>query len=220
MTRINIPLFSLVAIMSTLLPIVVGGLKFRSLDRRMMPVLLLLTLNAASTLTQVALALSNTNNLWTLHIYLLFELPLSAYAFSRWVDDVHPRTIFRAIGIIFLLFWLLSKLWIEDFDGPATYSAPVSRILLVVSSIYCLYHISSESESPLLGDGRFWFLATSIVFASGSAMFAALQSLIGKQSPEVIIRVYNIYWTFLIFINLGYSWAFLCKPIPLTSGGR
>ncbi len=220
MNRINIPLFSFVAVMSTLLPVVVGGLRLRSIDKRLKPVFLLLTLSAISTLAQVGLALSNTNNLWTLHVYLLFELPLSVYAYSKWVDDVHPRTIFRAIGIIFLLIWLLSKPWIENFDGPATYSAPVSRILLVISSIYCLYYIASESELPLLADARFWFLSTSIVFAAGSAMFAALQGLIGQQTPAIIVRVYNIYWTFLIFINLGYSWAFLCKPIRQTSGGR
>ena len=195
-------------------------MKYRSIEKNTRPVFWLLTISAGSTITQLTLALYNINNLWTLHGYLFFELPLSVYAYSLWVREIPTRIILRAIAVGYLVFWALAKTIFESYLGPATYSAPVSRILLVVTSIYSLYHIASETETELINDTRFWFIATSIVFGAGSAMFAALQGLIGQQSPEIILRVYNIYWTFIVFINLGYSWALLCKPIPQTSGGH
>lgn len=220
MTRINPPIFSLVAVVSTLLPVLIGGMRFKSLDKEIRPIYWLLALSGASTVAQLTLAILNTTNLWTLHVYLLFELPLSLYAYSLWVKDVSPRIILRSAAVGYLAFWVFAKTIFESYEGPASYSAPVSRILLVLASIYVLYHIASDIEISLLSDAKFWLIATTIVFAAGSAMFAALQGLISQQSGEIILRVYNIYWTFIVIINLGYSKAFLCKPIPQTSGGR
>lgn len=220
MTRINPPIFALAAIVSTLLPVIIGAMRYGFIEKEVRPYFWLLAISAISTLTQVGLAMFSIVNLWTLHVYLLFELPVAVYAYSIWTKEVPARIILRAVGAGYIIFWVLAKTMFESPLGPATYSAPVSRILLVVSSIYTLYHVASETERSLLEDSKFWLLGTSIVFASGSAMFAALQGMIGQQVPDMIIRVYNIYWSFLVFINLGYSWAFLCKPTPLTSGGR
>lgn len=220
MTRLNPPIFSLLAVISTLLPVIIGGMKFRSLDKEIRPLYWLLAISATSTIAQLVTAIYAIQNLWTLHVYLLFELPLSLYAYSLWVRDIGPRIILRTTGVGYILFWLTAKTIFESYAGPASYSAPVSRILLVVASIFVLYHLASEVEVSLLADARFWLIATNIVFGAGSAMFAALQGLLAQQNPDVIVRVYNIYWTFIVLINLGYSKAFLCKPILQTSGGH
>lgn len=219
MTRLNPPIFSLVAVISTLLPVIVGIMRYRSLEKQVRPFFWLLAISASSTVAQLILAIFNTTNLWTLHIYLLFELPLSLYAYSLWTKEIGPRTVLRAVAVGYLIFWIIAKTIFESYEGPASYSAPVSRILLVIASIYVLYHLASEVETSILADARFWFIAASIVFGAGSAMFAALQGLLVQQTPEVIVRVYNLYWTFIVFINIGYTKAFLCKPIPQTSGG-
>jgi hypothetical protein len=220
MTRLNPPIFSLVAVISTLLPVIVGVMRYQVLDTLVRPMFWLLSISAASTIAQLVLSLLNTSNLWTLHVYLLFELPLSLYAYSRWLKDIAPRTVLRATAVGYLIFWVIAKTIFESYEGPASYSAPVSRIVLVVASIYVLYHLSSEVDTSLLADSRFWFIASSIVFGAGSAMFAAMQGLLVQQTPEVILRVYNLYWAFIVFINAGYTKALLCKPIPQTSGGH
>src|SRR3972149_3428926 len=116
---LNIPFLAYVAGLSTLFPVVTGGIRFRGLNREFRILLIVFFLEVLSALLQIVLAFQGINNLFLGHFYLL---------------------------VFFVLFWILSHVFFERLDQPAYYSSILSKVFYTGISIVFLHRISSTSD--------------------------------------------------------------------------
>jgi len=179
-----------------------------------------MSLAAFDALLQFLLAKNNINNHWVIHSYNLIEVPTMVWIYSMWFKSEKIKAIYVVLGIAFMLFWFFAKMTFEDLVTPSTYVGPTSRMILTFVSIHALYEVSKDIDTPLLQNHRFWIASGTILYMSGAVMFLALQGLFMELEREIILRIFYIYWIFIIFINLIYSGAFLCRTYPQNSGGH
>ncbi len=216
---VGIPPLSILAIFSALLPMIVGMMRMKTQSKDLRFFFYLMCLASLDALLQFILAKNNINNHWVIHGYNLFEVPAMVWIYSMWFKSERVKSIYVVIGVFFILFWFVSKMTFESMLQPSTYVGPTSRVILTIVSIHALYEVSKDMEMPLLQNHRFWIASGTILYMSGAVMFLALQGLFMELSADVILRIFHIYWVFIIFINLVYSGAFLCKAYPRNSGG-
>ena len=221
LAQIAIPIYAVVTIVSTLFPVLTGVARFKLQPRDLRVFFVLMVINSIDSFAQFGLALYNINNLWAVHVYYVIEMPMMLWMFSMWYTKGEGVKIINfVLSVTFVLFWIVSKLTFESMLEPSTYVGPISRVLLTIVSIRALFEISKETARSILTDHRFWVAAGTIIYMAGAVMFYALQSTLFGMPKDVILRVFYVYWTFLIVVNLIYSGAFLCRPIQQSSGGR
>jgi hypothetical protein len=216
---LNVPILAHAAGLSTLFPVVVGGLRFPVLNREFRILFFVFCLEAANASLQLILASRGINNLFLIHSYLLIEFVLFLLVFSRWIEGIWQK-ILRQILVFFLLFWVLSHVFFEPFDQPAYYSSILSKVFYTGISIVMLHRISSVSDRSIIHDGRFWMFSGLLVFASGGLMFSFLRSFIDELPVDGLMAAYSIHWAISILTNLLYAIGFLCKPLVQNSGGQ
>ncbi|HLA69627.1 MAG TPA: hypothetical protein VJN65_07985 [Bacteroidota bacterium] len=215
----DIPILAYVAGLSTLFPVVTGGIRFRGLDREFRMLLLVFFLEVLSALFQIVLAFQGINNLFLGHFYVFVEFILFLIVFSRWSVGIW-KTVIIQILVFFVLFWILSHVFFERLDQPAYYSSILSKVFYTGISIVMLHRISSASDRSILFEPRFWIFSGLLVFSSGGLMFSFLRSVIDKLPPDGLTVAYSIHWAISIVTNTLYAVGFLCKPQVQNSGGR
>ncbi len=215
-----IPFYGIVATISTILPVLVGAVRWNSDARREVGLFFyLLVFNALSAGGQLALAWFNINNLWISHISAIVEVTLTLLAYRSWQKSETSRVILLAAIVSYGLSWGFLR-FIEEFPAPSLIAFPIARAVVMVFSFHMLYVLARDSDSPLLSMPRFWIVSTTMIAGAAAIMFFALQGLITRMQVSEVVRVFNAYWTLTILINCIYSWSFLCKVSRTNSGGH
>ncbi|GJQ20301.1 MAG: hypothetical protein HBSIN02_06560 [Bacteroidia bacterium] len=215
----GIPFLAYLAGGATIAPFFMGLCVYRRLERQIKPLFILFGIHAALTFVQAYLALRQTNNLWTSHVYYLVEVVILLRVYSLWTASAHARGIFYGMGILYSLFWAASKLLFEQFTTSALYTPTVSRIILLGSTLYILLMISSTTTRMLYSEPKFWFAAGFLVIFAGSLMFYGFRNLFLDLSVEAVKTLWSIHWSVTIVSNLLHVIGFLCiLRFPNTGG--
>jgi hypothetical protein len=215
-----IPFYGVVATLSTILPVLVGGMQWKSQARQEVGLFYyLLAFNALSACGQLYLATIPINNLWVSHISALVEVVTILLSYRNWQQSESSRTIILSVAVFYTITWVFLR-FIEDFNSPSLVAFPIARAVVMVFSFHMLYVLARDSDTPLLSMPRFWIVATTMISGAAAIMFFALQGIITKMQVGEVVRVFYAYWTLTIFLNCSYSWAFLCKASRTNSGGH
>jgi hypothetical protein len=215
-----IPFYGVVATLSTILPILVGAIRWRSEARTEIGLFFyLLAFNALSGCAQLYLATVTMNNLWISHVSALLEVVIILLSYRSWQESESSRTIILSVTVFYVMTWLFLR-FIEEFTTPSLIAFPIARAVVMIFSFHMLYVLARDSEAPLLSMPRFWIVATTMISGAAAIMFFALQGMITKMQVGEVVRVFYAYWTLTILLNCSYSWAFLCKASQTNSGGH
>jgi hypothetical protein len=217
---VGMPLYGVISGITILIPTILGLLRYRWLAEEVKLFLFLQVVNSLTVIAQFVLAYYYINNLWSSHLYTLCEVILILLSYRNWQNGEKARSVLFVTAIVYAVFWLLLKLTIENLKAPSTYASPVSRAILMIASFQMLYALARDSEESILSDGRFWLVAATMIFAAGGVMFYALQGIIFTLQKEMILKVFNAYWTLIILVHLTYAWGFICSSTRQNSGGR
>ena len=215
----KLPFLAYAAGLSTFLPLVAGGIRFRELNREFRILLLVFCLEVVNASLQLVFALQGINNHFLAHFYIVVEFILFLIVFSRWSVGIW-KSILLQILIFFVLFWILSHILFERLDQPAYYSSILSKVFYTGISIVFLHRISSTSDRSILFEPRFWIFSGLLVFSSGGLMFSFLRSVIDILPLDGLMVAYSIHWAITIVTNALYAIGFLCKPQVQNSGGQ
>ena len=215
-----IPFYGVVATLSTILPILVGGLRWRSDARQEVGLFYyLLLFNAVSGISQFVLASSNINNLWISHISPLVEVTLSLLAYRSWQRSEGAKIVLLAVVVFYAMTWGMLR-FMEELTSPSLIAFPIARSVVMIASFHMLYVLARDSDVPLLQMPKFWIVSTTMIAGAAAIMFFALQGVITKMQVSQVVRVFYAYWTLTILFNCAYSWSFLCRTFRLNFGGR
>jgi hypothetical protein len=215
-----IPFYGVVATLSTILPVLIGALRWKSEARREVGLFYyLMVFNAVSAVGQLILATIPINNLWISHISAVLEVVLILLSYRAWQQSDSARIIILSATVFYVLTWIFLR-FIEEFSNPSLIAFPIARAVVMVFSFHMLYVLARDSETPLLSLPRFWIVATTMISGAAAIMFFALQGIITRMQVGEVVRVFYAYWTLTILLNCSYSWAFLCKASRTNFGGH
>lgn len=200
-----------VMVLSVLLPLGAGLVKWRSASRPMRLLTVLLLYTTLSDIFSVTLALRPTSNIFLFHAGIMVFYPILALLFSYWHSRRPKRLLRWSIPIFIAAVLLLFVLGYETLDMPPVYSLGVMSILLAIISLYTLYTLMQSNSTPVYRDERLWVsLGVFVSFVSTTFIYSGI---VGGVTIDIWIA-HNMIHT---IGNFCYLAGFLWMQTPTTS---
>jgi len=207
----SIPILGYVYFVSSLVPLSVGLVRYRSIARPMKILTLLCVLSFVNAATQFILGRLKISNQFIGNAFVPVEvlLIILIYFFSTGLSKY--RRIVVGSGILFMLVWIIDKLFFEIPNQINPEMAVVSRLFLVAMSLLMI-SVASGVEIPRLRDKSvFWVAAGVILYSTGTFLAVGLGNRLLEMNVSFFIIVWHINWSLLIVANLLYTKGLLCK---------
>jgi len=201
------------ALVSALIPFIIGLILYKNLSTVMKFVLLLfgvgLIIDALGYYLYFFTQFSS--NIWLYHIYTLLECGLLLFVFSHWQKNIKLERIFHLSIPGFAVLWIGAKFFFEDFNQPDNYTASLECLLLVGVSFRTLYVVNKEQVKTIFQEPRLWISAAVLIYFSANLVTFALGNIIVNWGFH--------HATVNIIANLLYAGGFLCLRPRLNYGG-
>jgi hypothetical protein len=207
----RIPILFYITQLVKIIAALVGGFRYRNLPRSLKILEWVIIVGLVEVGVQWILASHKINNLWTAHLYTLFEFICVVLMYSAWMKERQNQVMLIVCLSAFILFWIVSKFTFEPFSRLDGWTAAISKILQITFSIFILVAIIKESDLVWTKDSRFWVGAGIIIYSAGSIFIFALFNKMLEISADRLRMVWHINWSLMIIANLFYARSFLCK---------
>jgi len=207
----RIPILFYITQLVKIIAALVGGFRYRNLPRPLKILEWLIIVGLVEVGVQWIQASHHINNLWTGHLFTLFEFIFVVLMYSAWMKGRRNQLMLLVCLSAFILFWIVSKFTFEQFSRLDGWTAAVSKILQITLSIFILVDIIKESDLVWTKDSRFWVVAGIIIYAAGSIFIFALFNKMLEISVDRLKMVWHINWSLMIISYLFYARSFLCK---------
>lgn len=191
------------SILSPMLPLSVGVVKRRGLDRSLIILLTLLTLALAAELIMVFLAFRAQNNLFVSHLFGLVEGVLLILLF-REILRMRMRRYYYLL-IAYVSVYTLTSIIFENIFAFNTYSRSFEALLMIGLAVLSLYVFYIREEDIFIEKSpQFWIVIGVLIYFSGALFSFLLSSDMLSQSPD---RFYGS-WIIHNFSNLAQNVLF------------
>ncbi len=198
-------------ILSVLLPLGAGLVKWRIASRPMRLLTVLLLCVVLIDIFTVILALRSINNIFLFHASIIVSYPILALLFSYWHSRRTKRILRWSIPIFIAAVLLLFVLGYETLEMPPAHSLAVMSILLAIISLYTLYTLMQSGSSPVYRDERLWVsLGVFISYVSTTLIYSGIMDGI----TDDLWIAHNMIHT---IGNLCYLAGFSWMQTPTTS---
>jgi hypothetical protein len=205
------PVLFYISQLIVILTAMVGGFRYRNLPRPLKILEWLTIVSLVEVGVQRILGSHHINNLWTVHLFTLFEFICVVLIYSAWMKERRNQVMLVVCLSAFILFWIVSKFTFEPFSRLDGWTSAISKILQITLSIFILVDVIKESELVWTRDSRFWVGAGIIIYAAGSIFIFALFNKMLEISVDRLMMVWHINWSLMIISNLFYARSFLCN---------
>jgi len=207
----KIPVLFYISMLTEIVTALVGGLRYRTLQRplRILEWLIIFTILEVG--LQWALSYFGIHNLWTSHFFTLIEMVFVVLLFSSWMKNRRNRMMLSLCLFMFIIFWIVSKFTFEPLSLVDGWTAAISKILQITFSTFLLVDVVKESDMNWTDDPRLWIIAGIIIYSAGSIFIFALFNKMLQISPDRLKIIWFLNWTLIIISNLLYTRGFLCK---------
>lgn len=179
-----------------------GLMLWSKMDRGFRTLTVLFIISFISGLSAFITSKLGITNLPLLHLYTLWQLSLTVLAFSYWDRDRKARTVLRTTIGIFALFWIISKLTLEDLRHFPTVTDPVAAGIMVAAGIRLLFAITRESRRSLFRIDRFWMAAGVLLGSTGSLLAFGASNAFLETDVSAFDRLWTIIWSANIASNI------------------
>ena len=207
----RIPILFYITQLVKIIAALVGGFRYRNLPRPLKILEWLIIVGLVEVGVQWILASHHINNLWTAHLFTLFEFIFVVLMYSIWMQGRQNQLMLVVCLSAFILFWIVSKFTFEPFSLADDGTAAISKVMQIAFSAYLLLDIVKENETVWTNDPRFWIATSIIIYAAGSLFWFALFNKMLQISPDLLKRSYSLNWILMIISNLLYVRGFVCK---------
>ncbi len=191
--------------------VLVGGLRYKDLPHPLRILEWLIVISILDTVLEWTLASNHFNNLWTSHLFTLFEIIFVFIMYSFWIKKKYYKIILFLCLAGFLILWIISKFTFEPLSLADDGTATISKILQIIFSAYLLLIVVREGDIIWTNDPRLWIAAGIIIYSAGSLFWLALFNKMLQVSPERLKLLIPYNWILMIISNLFYARSFLCK---------
>jgi len=133
----------IISAISTVFPLVVGLYKYRWLSVEMKILLILFFIASLVDGYSLYQAFNQCGNIWYLHFYTPIEYGILALVFSCWIKEKIIKRILRLSIPLFILIFVMNKIFIESMDYFDYITASIESIVLIAISVYVLYNFTT-----------------------------------------------------------------------------
>ncbi|HEY0677723.1 MAG TPA: hypothetical protein VGD17_05525 [Chitinophagaceae bacterium] len=198
---------------SVLLPLLIGLIRIRKIERSFHPFLVLIMLAALTELLSfISIKMFQTNAIVS-NVYCLLECLLILYQFYRWHFHARHRKWYWVIPAALSLVWIIENLVfmkITDFG-------PVFRIsyafLIVVLSINEINYLITHENRQLFRNARFLICIGFIIYFLYQILFeGSLNAAAEESNPVISNRIISLAVYINVLVNLIFAAAMLCIP--------
>jgi hypothetical protein len=204
------PLLAYISLFSIILPIGIGIPRIKILHRGMTILLLYLVFAFAADIYLIWFARGYQFALGLHHVYFLIEYIFIMSIITVWQESLKMKTLFQALLLIYILFWIIAKVTFEPLNGLYSVTACTSQVLLTLCAGYTLFVVIGNRSQPLINHYRFWGLLSFVVYYAGTLLVIALRGILLHYSIETLFLVSSIDWSIKILFNILFAIGFLC----------
>jgi hypothetical protein len=203
-------------LLSTFIPLVpvMVGLPFVKTGTQDQKILLIyLLINFLSSIASVVSAFHKVNNLWMMNLYTPFQFGMLMWLLSSWQITTMKRIFLLTIPL-FVIFWLVATLFVENFRGFNSYTRPLEALALISASGYTLVKLNSEGSDPILRKLSFWGASGILLYFTGMIVLFSLSSILFREDVQMLRLLWAPIQTFSnISSNIMFTAGFLCLRI-------
>ena len=206
---------------SILLPIIIGLVRFRRLDRSYQPFFLLLLIGFVTEIVGFILIQGyEKSNYVIVNIYVLIEWALIAWQFHVWGFLQGRKSIFYGLLGFTTLCWIVENLAFGHITGIVPYFRFLYFFLIVLISINKINYMITHEMRNLFSNPKFLICIGFIIyFVYMIVDFWAFEiSLLGDQSIVLRISFLMDYVNALANVIYGIAFLMLPKPQKFTLG--
>lgn len=205
----HIPYLAYLGVISAALVVIVGIVRFPRLPTEMRILLAFFIFFLFVNIFSLLFSLKAGNNLWFYHLSTLIEFCAFVAVLSFWQPTKKSRLVLRLLAVVFFAFWLLAKLYVEDFRHFDSFTSSFRSALLVMVALYVVSSLFQHDWQKPARDFRFWVLSAMLIYYTADVVFIALSNLIVNLPPSDVLRLWSIHWLFGILANALYLVSFL-----------
>ena len=210
---------SYVAGFSCLIPIFIGLLSYKILNRSSKTVFYFLITSLVSVSINTLLANLGKSNLFAFHIYQVFEFCFVSYFYSVSVKGLMSK-LFPYLVLIFTALCIFNFFYIQKGHSQFnSYTRSLEAIIIIIYAVIYLLKQSSTENSYRFGDlPDNWVNIALLIFYSCTFFVFAFANQLLTEGLFVNFIAWTSYNAVLLLENILFSIAFYkCRKQPIIS---
>jgi hypothetical protein len=149
------------------------------------------------------------HNLWLIQLYHVTAVIVTMLVLTGWQHPGRMRMVQQVSAALYTLFWVIAKFVFEPITGADQFTHTIASVIILCSSIICLFQIVNEVNTALLSDCRFWIAGgVMLYYAANVALFSGSGNLIQLSAMDAAL-IWNIHWGVSILVNLLFARGFI-----------
>ncbi len=207
----SVPILYYFAVVSYVLPLPVGMLRYRSLGRELKILFYFLIIGLVTDLISYWEYFGPQSAQWLVHVYIIIEFILLMSIISLWQESKIMNRVFLVLTGLYSVFWIVAKCTFEPINGLYYLSGTISGVLLTLCAGYTLFVVIEQKAQPLLRYDRFWVLLSLVINYTGSLLPIVFAGIVFAYSREHLFRLWSITWIATILSHAMFMIGFLCQ---------
>ena len=207
-----LPFLFYVAFGSFFVPMIIGLVRYKNLEKGVRALVVLCVANCCQTTLSFVLSMIRVRNLELLNDYRPVEIVLLGAVFYLLVQSRLVQRIVVACVALYVLVWLADKFTLDDPSQLNNRMAMLSRLIAIIISIAALYSGQKSLSGSFLRSSLFWVGTAVLLYSSGTLLLLGWSNQLAKSGMDTFITAWQINWVLLIMANLFYMKGLLCKP--------
>lgn len=186
-----------------LLPLSVGGFRFKRLSHQQKNMLLLVALWFVLDGIGRFLWINAISNLFLGHLHTLLEFLLLTRVFYLSLKDFINPKIFLFIAISFSILAVVNTIFVQALDLNNSYIKLLESLLLISFSLLYFYRVGKEMKvSRPENEPMFWISTAVLIYFSGSIFIFLNANFILLYSEDLGVRIWFIHAVFFILFSI------------------
>lgn len=202
----GLPLHQLVifaTFLVNLLPLSVGGIRFKKLSHQQKNMLLLVVLWFVLDGIGRILWINAMSNLFLGHAHTLLEFLLLTRVFYLSLNDFVHRKLFPFIAIAFTVLAIANTVFVQALELNNSYIKLLESLLLISFSLLYFYRVGKEMKiSRPENEPMFWISTAVLIYFSGSIFIFLNANFILLYSEGLGVRIWFIHAVFFILFSI------------------
>ena len=204
------PLLIYIAIFSSIIPIGAGISKILRMDRGMRILMYYLIFAFTADIFLMWFVRGRQLQIGLTHVYYIVEYVFIMMILYKWQESNNTRRFFKALILVYILFWVIAKVSFEPLSGLYSITATTSQVLITLGAGYTLFVVIGNREQPIMNNYHFWVLLSFVIYYAGTLLTIALRGILIQYSIGKFLLVASIDWSLKILFSVLLAKGFLC----------
>ena len=207
----TVPIFAHFSAASFLIPTFTGIYYWKRLSKPLKVFVIFFVFTVLHEITTLVLGRMGIHNQFLSNYYQLVETQCFLYLYYSWTKNSKLRDILLYVGLFYMVFWLINKVY---YENPAEFNdviATVALFILIVTTIIVLRSVLQNTNALLTEQSMFWIGAGVLLYSSFTIILLTMSNTILEMGMTYFIVLWYINWGSTIVANLLFARSFLCK---------